>query len=102
MIREELAIQLKMRISKHLYGKKRQASDFVKPKYNETSAYAARAEANDVAMGDLEGRVDDMEGQKDFDREAFNELKKELSQRKKLKEDMLTGTLPRFAPYLRL
>ena len=38
----------------------------------------------------------------DFDREAYDQLKKELSMQKKVKEDMLSGTLPRFKPYLRL
>ena len=42
------------------------------------------------------------EGNENFDREAFDELKKDLAQRKKLKEDMLSGTIPRFKPYLRL
>lgn len=105
MIREELSEQIKMRIIRHLNGKKRQSSDFVKPKYNEASAYAAKAQANEDAMTRLEGQqaaAGEMEGEEDFDRAAFDELKRELTQRKKLKEDMLTGTLPRFAPYLRL
>ena len=38
----------------------------------------------------------------DFDREAYDQLKQELSMQKKVKEDMLSGTLPRFKPYLRI
>jgi len=37
-----------------------------------------------------------MESEENFDRDAYDQLKKELSARKKLKEDMLSGTLPRF------
>lgn len=37
-----------------------------------------------------------------FDRDAFDKMKRELSEHKKLKEDMLSGTLTRFKPYLRL
>jgi len=46
------------------------------------------------------GSVDTSE--ENFDREAFDNLKRELSEHKKLKEDMLSGTLPRFRPYLRI
>ena len=44
--------------------------------------------------------VDDNDA--DFDREAYDQLKQELSMQKKVKEDMLSGTLPRFKPYLRI
>jgi hypothetical protein len=56
----------------------------------------------DKSITTMEGQVGKMNDDKDFDREAFDQLKRELSSRKKLKEDMLTGTIPRFKAYLRL
>ena len=101
--RDDIATQLRLKIQKHLHAKKRQAQDFVKPRYNEVSAYANKNSAVENSIARIEKQVGKMsEEDKDFDREAFDQLKKELSQRKKLKEDMLTGTLPRFKPYLRV
>jgi len=74
----------------------------VKPKFNEASAYAVKDTAMDQSITSMESKVGKMNDEKDFDREAFDQLKKELSSRKKLKEDMLTGTIPRFKAYLRL
>ena len=79
------------------------ASDFVKPKLNEVGH-----------INRLDNQVRRMEEQverdaavaedndADFDREAYDQLKQELSMQKKVKEDMLSGTLPRFKPYLRV
>lgn len=103
MIRDELSEQLRLKIIKHLYGTKRQSSDFVKGKYNEVDTFARRAADNDHALNRMEREADGMhQDEPDFDREAFDQLKREIGQRKKLKEDMLSGTIPRFAPYLRL
>ena len=38
----------------------------------------------------------------EFDKDAYLALKKELSEAKQLKENMLDGTIPKFKPYLRL
>jgi hypothetical protein len=42
-----------------------------------------------------------MEKYKDFDREAFDKIKKEISERKKAKERLLSQGLPEFKAYLR-
>ena len=68
-----------MKIMKHMYGKKRTESDYVKPKLNEIDAYASRASDNEQNMTRIELEAAEMEGQKDFDRDAFDQLKKELT-----------------------
>ena len=83
----------------HLHGTKRQEGDFVKAKFNENSLQASY----ESQVAKMQNQASAMEDDKDnFDREAFDRLKKEIGERKKLKEDMLTGTLPRFKPYLRI
>jgi len=97
--RNEIAEQLNAKITQHIVGKKRVTEDFVKPKFNEASLYAGL----DHSVNQMEQRVDETDtSQEDFDRDAYDRLKKELSELKRVKEDMLTGTLPRFRPYLRL
>ena len=103
--RNEIAEQLRQKVNAHMYGKERTMSDFVKPKYNEQSAYANYGAHLDSSVERLErniGQSEAQEGEENFDREAFDKLKDELRQKKKLKEDMLTGTMPRFKPYLRV
>lgn len=97
--RTEIAEQLNAKISQHIVGKKRVTEDFVKPKFNEASLYAGL----DHSVNQMEQKVGETDtSHEDFDRDAYDQLKKELSERKRVKEDMLTGTLPRFRPYLRL
>ena len=76
--RDEIARQLQMKIQDHMFGKKRTTSDFVKPKYNEAAAVARVS--HDVDM--MEQRVEDGpedSGDTDFDREAYDELKRQLT-----------------------
>lgn len=97
--RTEIAEQLNAKITQHIVGKKRVTEDFVKPKFNEASLYAGL----DHSVNQMEQKVGETDtSHEDFDRDAYDQLKKELSERKRVKEDMLTGTLPRFRPYLRL
>ena len=97
--RSEIALQLRARINHHMRGTKRKAEDFVKPRHNEASLLSNLSRQ----VGSLEDQVQNTdEAGENFDREAFDQLKRELSSRKKLKEDMLSGTLPRFKPYLRI
>ncbi len=97
--RSEIAEQLQAKIKHHVYGKKRVATDYIKPKFNEASLYASL----DESVSAMEQKVSTVdEDEEDFDREAYNRFKQELSERKRVKEEMLTGTLPRFKPYLRL
>jgi len=101
--REEIARQIKMKIDDHRLGKERTASDFVKPKFNEVVSVAGVSDHFSEKIGRLErDTAAQDEKAEDFDREAYDNLKKELTMQKKLKEDMLTGTIPRFKPYLRL
>ena len=97
--RADIALQLRLRINHHLRSKKRSEKDFVKPRHNEASLLANLGRQVDS----LENQVESAnEKDENFDRAAFDSLKRELSERRKLKEDMLSGTLPRFKPYLRL
>lgn len=97
--RTEIAEQLNAKITQHIIGKKRVTEDFVKPKFNEASLYASL----DHSANQMEQKVGETDtSHEEFDRDAYDRLKKELSERKRVKEDMLTGTLPRFRPYLRL
>ena len=75
----------------------------MKGKYNEAAAFARQDASMDSSISNLTQQASDYEADKDnFDRAAFDQLKRDLSERKKLKEDMLTGTIARFKPYLRL
>ena len=71
----------------------------MKPRHNEASLLANLGRHVDSLENQVVGTD---EKDENFDRAAFDDLKRELSQRKKLKEDMLSGTLPRFKPYLRI
>ncbi len=51
--------------------------DLVKPKINESAAFANKSMINDLKIGELEDKTS--QGEKDFDREAFDKLKQELS-----------------------
>ena len=74
----------------------------MKPKLNE----AGHIHRLDRQVRRMEGQVERgaamADDDADFDREAYDQLKQELAMQKKVKEDMLSGTLPRFKPYLRI
>ena len=73
--RDEISKQLRMKVQDHMLGKKRTASDFVKSKFNEASEVAKVSQHVDA----MEQKVEDGEGNSgdaDFDREAFDELKR--------------------------
>ena len=61
------------------YSKKLEDTDLVKSKLNESVFMARKAEANDRQISSIERQTSSKESEKDFDREAFDQLKKELS-----------------------
>ena len=52
--RDEISFQLRLKINKHLNGTKREATDFVKAKFNEVDAYARKTAANDKNISNTE------------------------------------------------
>ena len=55
--RDEIAKQLRRKITEHTYSKKLEDSDLVKPKINEAYAYAEKARINDERISELEGQA---------------------------------------------
>lgn len=101
-LRDEVALQLALRVNHYNDGTRRTLSDFVKRRYSEVGAGAAKAASVDASVTKLEQMTARAQGEKDFDREAFDKMKEELRKRKQLKEDMLSGGLTKFKPYLRI
>lgn len=105
--RAEVNEQLASRVNQFKYLTERKASDFVKPQVSEVRAYDQKkySMSNDIA--NKEARLARMEDDQaaegdDFNREAFDQLKEELRQRKAAKETLLNGSnMPQFKSYLR-
>ena len=71
----EIALQLQMKVQDHVLGKKRTEKDFVKPKLNEVG----HINLLDRQMADMEENLErgaKREDEEDFNREAYDQLKK--------------------------
>lgn len=102
--RTDIADQLRRRVIKYRNFTKRTASDFIKPKVNETEALMQQQALNDAHIDNLEHKFVELEGnqnKEEFDKEAYYKLKEELRQRKEAKERLLSQGLPQFKAYMR-
>ena len=99
LIVSELQQQIHQRVREHLYMKERKDSDFVKPRRSEQSLFDSQLDHLEWAAD--EKRMEEPET-KDFSKEQYLELKKEISLRREAKERLLEQGYPEFKSYLRI
>ena len=78
------------RVKKHLFGTKRQESDYIVPRVSENQAWNGQVKSHDNSIASFESQASGLESSKNFDRAAFDKLKAEISERKKAKERLLS------------
>ena len=93
--------QLVKRIKKHVFSTERVDTDFVQGRISEQHAYNRSKLSNDNASKSLEQDSAAVDQSKDFDREAYEKIRAEISARKEAKERLLSQGLPEFKAYLR-
>jgi len=82
----EIYQQLMKRVKKHLFSTERQKSDYVKPRTNETVSHHSQIGNHSQQIELLEQDSANMDqGDKNFDRDAFNKMKEEIKSRKEAK-----------------
>ena len=105
----EIMEQVALRVKEHLYYKERKESDFVKGKRSELNIFSAAAKSHENALQILESKYETMKAEQEkeykgqtFDKEAYEEIKKQIRQRKEAKERMLQQGHPEFKPYIQV
>ena len=96
----ELAHQLSLRVREHLYLKERKASDLAKPRRSEIGTFASQVSSNDILAKGLEKYAQEKEREEGFDKEAYQQLKNEIKQRREAKERLLQQGFPELKPYI--
>jgi hypothetical protein len=88
--RFEVSQQLVKRIKKHVFNTKRVDTDFVQGRISEKHAFHGQKLSHDNAIKSLEQDSAAVDQSKDFDREAYEKIKAEISARKEAKERLLS------------
>jgi len=78
------------RIKKHLFNTKRVDTDFVQGRISEKHALNGQQLSHENAIRTLERDSEAFDTSKDFDREAYEKIKAEISARKEAKERLLS------------